>query len=49
MSKARKSRTRRHRRDIKKVLKFGPSAKATHKLKSGRTGRARTKKLQSLK
>jgi hypothetical protein len=48
MSRARRSRTRRHRRTGKQLLKYGPSAKRSHKRKTGRTGRIFTKHLKSL-
>lgn len=48
MSRGKLTRKRRHRRQFKQALKFGPSAKPTHKLKSGRTGSVHTKKIKSL-
>jgi hypothetical protein len=41
-----RTRTRRKRRQQKAALRFGPSAKPTHRLKSGRTGWAHTKKVK---
>lgn len=40
---AHRTRLRRHRRTLKQVLRYGPKAKARHKLISGRTGRQRPK------
>jgi hypothetical protein len=37
------TRTRRHRRQFKQLLKYGPSAKPTHKALGGRTGQVRAK------
>lgn len=50
MSKrARVKRNKRLRRDVRKVLKHGPKAKATHRLKGGRTGQVHSKKLKASK
>lgn len=45
--KARKLHTRRKRRQYKAAGKFGPSAKPSHRLISGRTGKVHSKKLKS--
>jgi hypothetical protein len=42
-----KTRTRRLRRQNKQVLRHGSAAKPSHKLKSGRTGKAHSAKLKS--
>lgn len=47
MAGAKTSHTRRHRRQVKAVLKYGPSAKPKHTLKSGRTGQVHKKKIKS--
>lgn len=49
MAGAKTRHTRRHRRQAKAVLKFGPSAKPKHALKSGRTGQVHKKKIASRK
>jgi hypothetical protein len=47
MGKSRVRRRRKIRRQMRAVLKHGPSAKPSHRLKSGRTGKVHSKKLQS--
>ena len=46
MSKSKKRRERKGRRNNRKVLKFGINAKPTHKSPSGRTGSVRGKQLK---
>jgi hypothetical protein len=45
--KARKRHTRKQRRRVSSVLKWGPTAVARHRTKAGRTGGAHFKKRQS--
>lgn len=42
-------RTRKHRRAIKAILKFGSTARPVHKSKSGRTGKVRSSQLKGRK
>lgn len=42
-------RTRKQRRAMKAVLKYGPSARPTHKSRSGRTGQVRSSQLKGRK
>jgi hypothetical protein len=40
-------RGRKQRRAVKAILKYGPSARPTHKSRSGRTGRIRSTQLKN--
>lgn len=42
-------RMRKHRRAMRAVLKYGTSARPTHKSRSGRTGSVRTSQLKGLR
>jgi hypothetical protein len=42
-------RTRKQRRGVKAILKFGPEARPTHKSPSGRTGKIRSSQLKGRK
>lgn len=42
-------RTRKQRRAIKAILKYGTSARPTHKSPSGRTGKVRSSQLKGLR
>lgn len=48
MSKSKARNIRKKRRAISAILKWGRSARPTHKLQGGRTGGVHTKKLKSL-
>ena len=47
MGGSHKRRVRRHRHQGKQWVRFGPTAKPTHKSKSGRTGQVHTRNLRS--
>lgn len=44
-----KRRTRKQRRAMKAILKFGPDARPTHKSRSGRTGKIFSSQLKGLR